>query len=65
MSAGLAPEDVPAGSGDLWGVWGFKRGFGAAVWRSVGAWDWVLAPRRYALGAWLSRSAGRGATEAP
>jgi lipid II:glycine glycyltransferase (peptidoglycan interpeptide bridge formation enzyme) len=49
VSSGLALESVPLGHGELWGVWGFKRGFGGAVWRSVGAWDLPLAPRRYAL----------------
>lgn len=48
--AGAQPEDVPLGSGDLWGVWGFKRGFGGEVWRAVGAWDEVRAPLRYWLG---------------
>lgn len=61
-ASGIAPDAVPAGAGDLWGVWGFKRGFGGSVWRSVGAWDDVLAPTRYALGSavapWLDRLSG-------
>jgi lipid II:glycine glycyltransferase (peptidoglycan interpeptide bridge formation enzyme) len=31
----------------LWGVYGFKRGFGGRVWRSVGAWDRVYNPLLY------------------
>ncbi len=62
VAAGASPDDVAAGTGELWGVWGFKRGFGGAVWRSVGAWDDVLAPGRYAIGRavapWLGRLAG-------
>ena len=46
---GAAPEGVPVGRGGLWGVWGFKRGFGGRVWRSVGAWDDVYSPARYWL----------------
>ncbi len=48
--AGDSLEAVPAGQGGLWGVWGFKRGFGGTVCRSVGAWDRVYAPRRYRFG---------------
>jgi peptidoglycan pentaglycine glycine transferase (the first glycine) len=33
----------------LWGVYGFKRGFGGRVVRSVGAWDKVYHPAAYAL----------------
>jgi peptidoglycan pentaglycine glycine transferase (the first glycine) len=33
----------------LWGVYGFKRGFGGAVRRSLGAWDLVLNPLLYQL----------------
>lgn len=33
----------------LWGVYGFKRGFGGRVWRAVGAWDRVYNPVLYAL----------------
>ncbi|NOK85829.1 MAG: Lipid II:glycine glycyltransferase (Peptidoglycan interpeptide bridge formation enzyme) [Chloroflexi bacterium AL-W] len=32
----------------LWGVYGFKRGFGGRVARSVGAWDYVYNPVIYA-----------------
>jgi peptidoglycan pentaglycine glycine transferase (the first glycine) len=31
----------------LWGVYGFKRGFGGRVYRSVGAWDRVDNPAIY------------------
>lgn len=31
----------------LWGVYGFKRGFGGVVSRSVGAWDLILNPLIY------------------
>jgi len=48
-AAGRSPEDVTAEGGGLWGVWGFKRGFGGRIWRTVGAWDLVHAPLRYAL----------------
>jgi lipid II:glycine glycyltransferase (peptidoglycan interpeptide bridge formation enzyme) len=48
--AGRDPENVPIGEGGLWGVWGFKRGFGGEVFRTVGAWDEVHAPVRYRLG---------------
>lgn len=51
------PDAVPPGSGGLWGVWRFKRGFGGQVWRAVGAFDDVYAPLRYAIGARLA--AGR------
>lgn len=52
-ASGQAIETVPAGTGGLWGVWGFKRGFGGRVWRSVGAWDDVYRRGRY----WLATSA--------
>jgi lipid II:glycine glycyltransferase (peptidoglycan interpeptide bridge formation enzyme) len=32
----------------LWGVYGFKRGFGGRVVRAVGAWDQVYRPALYA-----------------
>jgi lipid II:glycine glycyltransferase (peptidoglycan interpeptide bridge formation enzyme) len=32
----------------LWGVYGFKRGFGGQVARAVGAWDRVYRPVLYA-----------------
>lgn len=47
---GVDPADVPTGSGGLWGVWGFKRGFGGQVVRYVGAWDDVYRPVRYFAG---------------
>jgi lipid II:glycine glycyltransferase (peptidoglycan interpeptide bridge formation enzyme) len=53
--AGGDPDAVPAGEDGLWGVWGFKRGFGGDVWRAVGAWDDVYAPLRYGLGRRLAR----------
>lgn len=31
----------------LWGVYGFKRGFGGRIWRAVGAWDQVYNPVLY------------------
>jgi lipid II:glycine glycyltransferase (peptidoglycan interpeptide bridge formation enzyme) len=34
-------------SDGLWGVYGFKRGFGGQVYRSVGAWDRVYNPAIY------------------
>jgi peptidoglycan pentaglycine glycine transferase (the first glycine) len=33
----------------LWGVYGFKRGFGGRVIRTAGAWDKVYRPAAYAL----------------
>lgn len=36
-------------SDDLWGVYGFKRGWGGQVVRSVGAWDKVYNPIIYSL----------------
>jgi lipid II:glycine glycyltransferase (peptidoglycan interpeptide bridge formation enzyme) len=41
----------------LWGVYGFKRGWGGQIVRSVGAWDKVYLPPVYAL---YQRLAGRG-----
>ncbi|MEP7286616.1 MAG: peptidoglycan bridge formation glycyltransferase FemA/FemB family protein [Chloroflexota bacterium] len=38
----------------LWGVYGFKRGFGGQVVRSVGAWDKVYNPALYALYVWYA-----------
>ncbi len=50
----------------LWGVYRFKRGFGGRLVRTVGAWDLVLAPARYAVYRWLVRwrsaARRRGAT---
>lgn len=39
----------------LWGVYGFKRGWGGRVLRSVGAWDKVYLPVVYAAYARLNR----------
>lgn len=39
----------------LWGVYGFKRGFGGQVRRSVGAWDKPLNPLIYAAYRWYVR----------
>jgi lipid II:glycine glycyltransferase (peptidoglycan interpeptide bridge formation enzyme) len=47
-------------SDGLWGVYGFKRGFGGEVVRSVGAWDRVYKPIPYA--AYRLALAGRGMT---
>jgi len=55
---GTRPEDIPPGQGGLWGVWGFKRGFGGEVSRTVAAWDEVYAPLRYRLGLLASRLSG-------
>jgi lipid II:glycine glycyltransferase (peptidoglycan interpeptide bridge formation enzyme) len=37
----------------LWGVYGFKRGFGGQVVRSIGAWDKVYNPVLYAAYQWM------------
>lgn len=46
-------EDLEAGftnrSDGLWGVYRFKRGFGAMLMRSIGAWDRVYNPVLYRL----------------
>jgi peptidoglycan pentaglycine glycine transferase (the first glycine) len=42
----------PTGDG-LWGVYGFKRGFGGEVRRSVGAWDYVYNRAIYAGYQWV------------
>ncbi len=49
-------------SDGLWGVYGFKRGFGGQVARSVGAWDRVYQPALYALyrGVIARRQSGAG-----
>jgi peptidoglycan pentaglycine glycine transferase (the first glycine) len=44
----------------LWGVYGFKRGFGGRVVRSVGAWDKVYNPLLYAGYAWYIRNRETG-----
>lgn len=49
------PDEDPAAleaqfqqrSDGLWGVYGFKRGFGGEIWRSVGAWDMVYRSAVY------------------
>lgn len=44
-------------TGDLWGVYRFKRGFGGRLVTTCGAWDYVYQPSRY----WLwQRAAPRG-----
>ncbi|MBX3011085.1 MAG: peptidoglycan bridge formation glycyltransferase FemA/FemB family protein [Caldilineaceae bacterium] len=44
------PLDLEAfPSGDLWGVYRFKQGFGGKVVRAVGAWDLPLRPVGYQL----------------
>lgn len=52
---GIPDEDEPAleahfesRSDGLWGVYGFKRGWGGSVTRSAGAWDKVYNPLVYA-----------------
>lgn len=57
---GRDPDSVPVGRDGLWGVWGFKRGFGGTVWRAVGSWDMILAPRRYAVARWALAARRRG-----
>ncbi|MDZ4764182.1 MAG: peptidoglycan bridge formation glycyltransferase FemA/FemB family protein [Chloroflexota bacterium] len=48
-------------SDGLWGVYGFKRGWGGQVVRSVGAWDRVYNPIIYAGYQWmLKRRASEG-----
>ena len=32
----------------MWGLYGFKRGFGGSIWRAVGAWDKPYKPLLYA-----------------
>jgi peptidoglycan pentaglycine glycine transferase (the first glycine) len=43
-------------SDGLWGVYGFKRGFGGTIARSVGAWDRVYNPLLYAMYSTVVRS---------
>ncbi len=47
-SSGLASGDGFAVAHGLWGVYGFKRGWGGEVVRSAGAWDKVYNPLVYA-----------------
>jgi peptidoglycan pentaglycine glycine transferase (the first glycine) len=42
----------------LWGVYGFKRGFGGRIVRSIGAWDRVYNPLLYAGYVWYVRWRG-------
>lgn len=45
-----APVDVNAfPTGELWGVFRFKQGFGGVLSRTVGAWDLPLSPAKYGL----------------
>jgi lipid II:glycine glycyltransferase (peptidoglycan interpeptide bridge formation enzyme) len=46
---GGAPPSAPDRSDGLWGVYRFKRGFGAALVRYAGAYDVVLRRRLYSL----------------
>ena len=45
----------------LWGVYRFKRGFGGALRRTIGAWDRVYAPAAYAV--YRLAAAWRGAAD--
>lgn len=58
------PREGDDGDG-LWGVWGFKRGFGGRVWRAVGAADLVHAPLRHALATRLMAGGWRGLLRGP
>jgi peptidoglycan pentaglycine glycine transferase (the first glycine) len=50
----------------LWGVYGFKRGFGGQVVRSVGAWDKVYNPAIYAgYRWWLARQQKQAESQRP
>ena len=42
-------SDFSTRSDGLWGVYRFKRGFGGKLVRTVGTWDMVCAPARYAV----------------
>ena len=48
-------HDFATRSDGLWGVYRFKRGFGGELVRSIGAWDRVYHPRRYAIFQQLAR----------
>lgn len=66
--AAVAGEPLPATGDDgdgLWGVWGFKRGFGGRVWRAVGAEDLVLSPLRHSLARRLQAGGWRGLLRRP
>ena len=57
------PVDVNAfPTGDLWGVFRFKQGFGGAVERTVGAWDLPLNRSVYGLYRGVLQAKGRLAT---
>ena len=43
-----APDEFNEGD-PLWGVWRFKEGFGGAVERHIGAWDFAPSPALYRL----------------
>lgn len=47
--AGSDPAEVDPSSDSLAGVWGFKRGLGGTVERTVGGWDDVISPLRHRL----------------
>lgn len=46
-------------SDGLWGVYRFKRGFGGALMRSAGAWDYIYSPILYRLYQWYAGRSGR------
>ncbi len=48
-AAGLDLTGVDASGDALAGVWGFKRGLGGTVERTVGGWDDVMSPLRHRL----------------
>ncbi|MCU0476385.1 MAG: peptidoglycan bridge formation glycyltransferase FemA/FemB family protein [Anaerolineae bacterium] len=48
-----------ARSDGLWGVYGFKRGWGGQVVRSLGAWDMPTLPPVYGLYRWMLKRRGR------
>lgn len=51
-------------SDGLWGVYGFKRGFGGEIVRMAGAWDWVYKPVLYAAYRWvISRRSSEQASD--
>lgn len=44
-----APDNVDDAQDSMHGVWQFKQGFGAAFQSHIGAWDFPVHPRAYAL----------------
>jgi len=57
----MLEEDFESKTGELWGVYRFKRGFGGQIRRSVGAWDRVYRPALYWLYQWwLARGKPEG-----